>query len=87
MNDSLRLYLESTVRLATAAEPKTMSVKELIGVVGLLPIPAVGYADWVEKTGIGKEKEEESAAPNVSPEELNDQFIEHFRLMGLKSNG
>ena len=81
MNKSLRVYLESIVNLAIATTPDTLSDQGLIGVVGLLQTPAVGYAEWSEKTGIGKDVEE---TPDQTPEEMNDQFIEHCRLMGLK---
>ena len=82
MNDSLRTYLQSVVNLAIATTPDNMSDEQLIGVVGLLPNPAVGYADWAEKTGLGKDVEE---TPDQTPEEMNDHFIEHCRLMGLKN--
>ena len=84
MIDSLRLYLESVVSLATAAKPSTMADSELIGVVGLLPPPAVGYAEWVEKTGVGKEVDSEPVTENDT-DKNNDNLIEHARLMRLKN--
>lgn len=89
MNDSLRLYFESVVRLATCSQPNTMSDQELVGVVGLLPSPAVGYSEWAEKVGISKEPEQQKTGPLTDEEAgaLNDRFLERMRLMELNANG
>ena len=86
MNNSLRLYFESVVRLATAADPRTMADGELIGVVGLLPSPAVSYTEWSEKTGIGKEAKQEGITEEDAGR-INDAAIKARELMELERNG
>ena len=83
MNETLRLYLESVVRLSIGSNPSSMTDQELVGVVGLLPSQPVGYADWLEKTKFGGEHEEQK----IDTGELNDQAIEKIRLLGLQNNG
>jgi len=84
MNETLRLYLESVVRLSIGSNPSSMTDQELVGVVGLLPSQSVGYADWLEKTKFG---EEEKESQELKEKEYVDNSLEHLRLLGLSTNG
>ena len=91
MNEDLRLYFDSVVRLAMATDPATLTEQGMAGVYCLLPSPSVGYAEWSEKMGLGKEesKEERKEGPLTEEEagKLNDTFIKQMKLMELESNG
>lgn len=86
MDSALRLYMESVMRVGTAANPSGLSDDELLGCVGLLPTPAVDFTSWQAKLGISTEKkprgltDEEKAA-------INDKAIEVHKAMEKRKNG
>ena len=86
MDETLRLYLESALRLTIGSEPATLTDRQLVGVVGMLQSLPVSYADWLDKTKLG-DATEKTPVEDLDPGKLNDQFCEHIRLMGLQSNG
>ena len=77
MNESIRLYFESVVRLAIGESPSNMSNEQLLGVFGLLPDPTVNFTQWTEKLGMG-------SAPNDHGPSLNDvhhDFDERIKVL------
>jgi hypothetical protein len=87
MNEFLRLYFESIVRLSISSDPGAMKDEELVGVVGLLPNSTIGYAEWSERTGIGKREETENEELTEEAMcKINDAALHAVELRKLESN-
>jgi hypothetical protein len=86
--DSLRLYLDSVIRLHNGTNPATLSDEEVAGVIALLPKQAVGYAEWSEKLGLtsAEDKEPEKMTEETAGE-INDAALRHLELLELERNG
>ena len=77
MNETMRLYFESVVRLAICESPTNMSDEQLLGVFGLLPNPAVNFTQWVAK--LGMESGNHDSGP--SSQDVHHDFDERIKVL------
>ena len=89
MNDRLRLYFESVVRMAIASDPSSASDEQLLGMAGVLPVPAVTFSEWCKKLGFedAEEQEQPSRLTEEEAGKINDLALRNKTLMELERNG
>lgn len=87
MDEKLRLYFESMIRLANGANPVQMTDQELIGCVGLLPSPAVDYSAWLQKTGFEVIENQPRDLTDEERAAINDKAVAMHKAMEKRKHG
>jgi len=86
MDETLRLYFDSIIRIANKTDPSIMTDTQLIGVIGLMPKPEMTYSEWCNKIGL----DQEPVSKELTQEEaglINDAAIHADELRELERNG